>query len=127
HFASAARLPEDRHGVWIAAKFGDVRTQPLERLNNVQHARVPGSREIRAEFAQVGKAENIETMIDGHDDHIAAPREIRSVVIGRRSRSTREASAVAPEHHWTFTASAHGWRPDIQHQTILALGRQTFA
>ncbi len=64
---------------------GDVRAHPFQRLNDIQHAGIAGGREVLAELAQVRKPENVEAMIDGHDDHVAAAREIRSVVIGRRS------------------------------------------
>src|ERR1700675_667936 len=70
-------------------------------------------------------------MINGHDDHVATACEIRSVVIGRRSRTGGEASSMAPEHHRAFRAAiatrAHGGCPNVEHQAIFALGWQVLA
>src|SRR6266576_4685669 len=131
HLASAAGLAKDGHRVWITSKLRDVRTHPFQRLNDVQHADVAGVRKVRAEFAQIRKAQNIEAMIDGNDDHVAAPREISAVIIGRRSRTGGEASPVTPEHYGAFRATvaskAHGGRPNVEHQAIFTLGWQVLA
>ena len=55
---------------------------------------------------KIRKAQNIEPMVDGHDDHVAAHGEIGSVVIGRRSGTGGETAAVAPEHDRPLAAAS---------------------
>ncbi len=131
YLAPAAGLAKDGHRVWITSKLRDIRTHPFQRLNDVQHAGVARVRKVPAEFAQIRKAQNIETMIDGYDDHVAAPREISAVIIRRRSRTGSKASPVTPEHYRAFGATVasrpHGGRPHVEHQAIFTLGWQVLA
>ena len=76
-FAAAAGLAEDHHATGIAAEALDVVAHPAQRLHDVEHADVAGVRELRAaEVAEEREAHDVETMIDRHDDDVAARQRL---------------------------------------------------
>jgi hypothetical protein len=55
-------------------------------MHDVEHADVASLRiSIAAYLCEIGKAQNIEPVIDRHDDDISAFRQARTVVTRRRS------------------------------------------
>ena len=53
-------------------------------------------REIRAaQSAEVGEAEHIQAVVDGHDDHVAARGQVGSVIVRRGSGAGDESAAMA--------------------------------
>src|SRR5258708_35749657 len=61
-------------------------------------------------------------MIQGHDHHIAAAREVLPVVGSKfLTRARRVSAAVQPNHHGASFVIANRRRPDIDAKAILAL------
>ncbi len=78
--AAAAGLAEHGHVAGVAAELRDVRPHPGKRVHDVEHAHGARLRErLAAELGQRREAEHVQAMIDRHDDHVAAAREIRAV------------------------------------------------
>ena len=73
-------------------------------------------------LVEIEEAEQAETMVGLHDDHVEVTREVRAVLPAASARSRHVAAAVAVEHHRT-TASVRGGRPDVEHETILGRRR----
>jgi len=81
HLPSTTGLPEDHHGVRIAAELGDVVAHPAQRRDDVHHADVARRGELlTAGFLERREAEDIEAVIDGHDDDVTALRQMISTV-----------------------------------------------
>ena len=122
---ASARLTEDRDVAWVAAELGDVGSDPLERVHDVEHAGVARLREVAAaELREIGEAEHVQAVVDRNHHDVAAAREVGAVGHGRRTGARDEPTAVAPDHHRPLTAVADRRRPDVEHQAVLALGRQ---
>ena len=117
---SAAGLAEDRHAMRIAAKLGRVIANPRERLHKIKEADVP-RRGVRctAQSRQIQMTEDVQAMIDGHDDDVAAATQPFAVVERARPGTAAEFAAVDIEEYWTLAAVSQTRRPDIQIQAIL--------
>ena len=123
HLAAAAGLAEDRHVARVAAKARDVVAHPLQRRDDVQHAHVAGIRELRARRAQIQMPDDVQAMVDAHDDDIAGPRQVRAVVAERRPGPVGVAAPMNPHHHGALASVVHAVGEDVQHEAILALRR----
>src|SRR5262245_4304259 len=124
NFSAAAGLTEDHYRARIAAEFSDIGPNPLQCMHNVQHPDITGTREVAAEFAEVGKTEHVEPMIDADHHYVAASREIGSIRVGRRTGTRGESAAVAPEHDGTFATVVYRRSPYVQHEAVFALVRK---
>ena len=65
-------------------------------------------------------AQYIQTMIDGNDDHVAAPSKRLAILAGDSvAGSSRIVAAMHPDHDGPFP-TVYAWRPDIQIETVFA-------
>src|SRR5262245_27161375 len=103
NFSPAAGLPEDHDRARIATEFCDIGLNPLQGMHDIQHPGIAGSREVRAECAEIGKTKHVEPMIDADHHNVAAPREIGSIRVRRRTGTCGESAAMTPEHDGTFS------------------------
>ena len=100
-FSAAARLPEDRDEIRIAAEAVDVVAHPLERRDDVEHAGAAGQREVGSHrLAEIGVAEHVQPVIDAsRPRRRACARGWCRRECGRsrsRSRSRRRAATPSP-------------------------------
>src|SRR5690606_28048206 len=94
---------------------------PLEREHQIENPDVTRLRIFGpAEARGVEVPEDVQSMIDGNDDNIAAPTQPRAVIERARARAAAELAAMKVDEHGTLAAVAQRRRPDIQAQTILA-------
>ena len=85
---SAARLPEDRDELRIAAEAADVVAHPLQRRDDVEHADGAGGGKVGARGgAEVREAEHVQPVIDCDDDHVVSVRETGAVKNSLRART----------------------------------------
>src|SRR4029079_3038310 len=71
----------------------------LERRREILDADVRGTRPfLTADVGQVQVAENVQPVIDRHDDDVLFSREVRAVVQKIVAGAGREAAAVHPYH-----------------------------
>ena len=107
----------------VAAEILDVVSHALQCLHDVQHAHVAGAGEfIAPKIAQECEAHDIEAMIDGHHDHVAALAQVGAIVARRGTGAGLKAAAVNPEHHGALAAVGEPASPHVQDQAILAFG-----
>ena len=119
HLGAATGFAEDRHVRRITAERRDVVAHPLERRYEVEHPRVPRRREFGPRnLREVQIPEDAQSVIQRHDDNIAASRQRRTIVDRPRTGAETVSAAVHPDHHRPpRTRSA--WRPDVEIQAIL--------
>ena len=92
----------------------------MNDVEDTERSRLP---EIRAErLAEIRVAEHVQAVIHRHRDHVAANAQIRAVVHGRGARARVEPAAVAPERDGPPPAIGYAGCPDVQHETVFALG-----
>src|SRR5262245_57993721 len=78
HFAAATRLSIDHHVVRVTAEARNVLLYPLHRRNQVEITNISRLSElITQDAAQIAVSEDVQSMIDGSDDDIAATRQSR--------------------------------------------------
>ena len=96
HLAAAAGLAENQHVVRVAAELGNVVMDPLQGHGQVQHAAVGAVGILLAEGGEVEEADDVQAMVDSHDDHIAKLAEVLAV-IGNRLDGGAVGEAAAME------------------------------
>ena len=121
HLAAAPGLAEDRDVSRIAAERRDVLLDPAERGDDVEHADVAGVGPLlaAAEIRQVEEPEQVQPVVDRHDDDVFLAREIGAVVEQPVAGAAAEPAAVEPHHHRPI-ARAEAWREDVDAQTVFA-------
>ena len=125
---ATARLPEDRHIVWIAAKGRNVIMDPAKRLYLVMHPVVSTGPEfaLRRKLRMREISENIQSVVDRYKNDSAltygVPIKFDLVAV-----PGLDSAAVHPHHDRKPFISGLGGRPDIQVKTILAHGRRVIS
>src|SRR5207302_7240279 len=89
----------------------------VEQAPVAAHARL-----LVAQVRMGGEPEHAQAVVDGDDDHIAAPRQCRAVVEGAAARTARETAAVHPHHHGA-AAAVGGRGPHVEREAVLVLAR----
>ena len=112
--AAASGLAEDGDVGRVSAECLDIVTDPFEGLHYVQHPDHSGMLVFLPEGGEVQESEDVEPVVQAHDDDILLG-EAHSGVAGGRARV--EASAVYPQHHGLAGLGIR--RPDVQHAGIL--------
>ena len=118
--SAAARLAEDGDVGRIAAEGRDVVADPFECLDDIGHSDVAGCSVFITEVGEVEMAQDIEPVVEGHDDDIVAAGK-GPAVIGRPllAVSAVETAAVEPDHNRAFAAIFDSRCPDIEAQAVL--------
>ena len=121
HLAAAAGLAKDRHTARIAAEPFDVVAHPLQSRQHIERAGIARVGELgTTDLGQMQMPEDIEPLIDAHDDDIVALGQIGSVEPGHVRGAVGKGAAVVPDHNGTFGPVAQTARPDVQGQAVLA-------
>ena len=121
-FGAATRLAENQDTPGIPTECGDVVADPFERGNDIQHSGIARLRILLAILGQIQIAQNVESVIESDDDHIAAARQIFAVECGDVvARSGFEPAAMQPDHNRAFLVVIDPRRPDIDTQAVFAL------
>src|SRR5262249_24556187 len=117
---AAARVAEDGDVRGIATECGGVVANPLERELHILHTRVAGSLEaFAADLGEIEVAEDIQAMVDRHDDQIAARGQPRTVIEPFGSGAGVEPAAVKPDHYRTALGVSCRC-PHVEDETVLA-------
>ena len=119
--AAATGLPEDHHAIRVSAEVLDVVAHPLERRPEILNTYIRRFRPLlAAQIREMQESEDVEPMIDGHDDDVFFLREIRPVVEQVIARADGETTAVHPHHDGTCLVVEPG-REHVDAQAVLAL------
>ena len=68
-------------------------------------------------------AKDVQPVVDGDDDHVAAPGQVGAVVHCLRAGALCEAAPVKPDHDRASTTVFDAGSPHVEHQAVLALGQ----
>ena len=95
---------------------------PLQRRHQVPQARVGGFGELLAVLRQVHVAQNVQPVVDGHEDHVPGPAQVEAVEgVFLHGVAGHEPAAVDPHEHGLFPVALIGRGPDVQVLAVLAL------
>jgi hypothetical protein len=120
---TAARLPEDRHVLRVAAEAGDVVANPLEDGHEVEQAdirRVPVL--FAPQLAEIQVAEGVEAMIVRDDDRVVSAGQVLAVVREEVvARATQECPTVHPNQYRPAGGAVDLGRPDVDPKAVFTL------
>ena len=117
---SAARLAEDEHARWIAAKLGDIFAHPLERQHQVKLSRIARLRILGRQIAEIEIAESVEPVVHRDHHNIAAMHQPRAIVEIAVYGAVVVRAAMKVDQHGALAVVAQTGGPDIQAQAIFA-------
>jgi hypothetical protein len=77
----AAGLPENRDVARVAAELRDVVADPFERLNQIEHAHVPGlGVPLAADLRQIQESKHVQAMVHRDEYRVVHARQALAVV-----------------------------------------------
>ncbi len=119
-FPAAARLAKDGYVIRITTERCDVRMDPLQNGDNVEHSNIGGlCEQFSANGFKVEIAVNIQTMIVIYGDNIVVASKALAFVREKIVRAAAgESSSVHVDHDGTLAGTINLWRPDIDAQTV---------
>ena len=114
-FHAAARLAEQSDILRVSAEVCDIVMNPLKGSNHVRVACVAGVFILVAERGEVHVAQDIQTMVQGNDDHITKSAQRVAVICLLFNRRTgKESAAMQPDHDRLFGGGVNRLGPDVE-------------
>ena len=119
------RMSEHYGAPGIATEPPDIVAHPFERRDQVEHAGIAGMGiALAAKMGEVQMAEDVEAVVDGDHDDIAAPRQVGAVGDRAVRRAEVKRAAMQPHHDRPLGAVPQAATPDVQGQAILRFRRR---